>query len=151
MPRRRPTEADVGSLAMPTALGGIEMPLEIMGIAEPGIDCRRMKNFTQVWARNVHHATGGRLYVSVVSLPLPTPAPANLYVEARIIGMNAQIRDILQTAAVNSFTGPMVFDLAGYKECYTELGVEARQVIAGAPSDVAVPVLAMTIVGRLFR
>jgi len=45
----------------------------------------------------------------------------------------------------------MVFDLAGYKECYTEIGVEARQIVDGAPSDADVRVLAMTISGRLFR
>ncbi len=137
-------------MSMPTKLAGMEDPMHIAGIFEPGIDLRRKKNFEVVWGPiNTHHFTGGRIYMSVVSRE---PAGAlSLVAELQVIGYNANIIDVLKTGAANSASGPLVFDLHGYRNSFQSLGVQARQVLNGAADDTLVPELSLTVSGRLFR
>jgi hypothetical protein len=60
-------------------------------------------------------------------------------------------RDLVKTGSANSFTGPLIFDLSGYKTGFVSLSVDARQIVDGLPSGVAVDNFKMSIGGRLFR
>lgn len=105
-------------------------------------------DFVGVWSDDAHHFVGGRLYVSVNTNP---PPGAVLAAEVRVYGLVCGIKDLLMVGVASSATGPLLTSLEGYKASYVTLGVEARKLINGLPSDAPVPGLSFSIAGRLFR
>lgn len=106
------------------------------------------RDFRGVWSDDAHHFVGGRLYVKVT-----TQAPPGhvLAAEVLVYGLVCGIRDVLMVGTASSATGPLLTSLEGYKASYVTLGVEARKIVDGLPSDAPVPVLSFSIAGRLFR
>jgi hypothetical protein len=137
-------------MGRPTIQDGLELPGEFAGIYAPAIDLQKTSTWKTVWEKDIHHFVGGRMYVSVDTPSLPQGA-VSMWAEVRIYSGITGFRDLVKVAAVNSFSGALVFDLEGYKTSFVSISVDARQIVDGLPSGVAVNGFKMSIGGRLFR
>lgn len=146
------------SSTLPTAHGGVEIPLIFADLVlQQPADLRKQGEWTAFWQENVHHYKLGEILVSVESTPAPAldhngVAVVQYGAEVRLVGVVANMRDVLGIAFVNSGSGPARFALRAADTVYAQLQLEGRMIVNGAPdSQTESDQLAAQVAGRVGR
>ena len=120
-----------GSMGRPTIQDGLELPGEFAGIYAPAIDLQKTSTWKTVWEKDDPPLRRWS-HVRERGHPSLPQGAVSMWAEVRIYSGITGFRDLVKVAAVNSFSGALVFDLEGYKTSFVSISVDARQIVGRA-------------------